>query len=162
MGENQYTISVNINTVNGFPGKKLTLRLGGNPFVKKDIDFIYWLNVVYVKKLGISLKEFCEKSEEERGKYTDPIWQWTEDGMTRHLKRRMEDAGMPSDGFGFPSLRAGFLESTILHGISSKDSMEGVLTKAAVWQPYSRIELGYFKNTTRATIITTDRKFCVF
>ena len=30
-GDNEYTITVNSNSVKGLPGKKLTLRLGGNP-----------------------------------------------------------------------------------------------------------------------------------
>ena len=104
MGVNEYTITVNINRVKGLPGKKLTLRLGENPYVKKDIG----------------LKEFCEKSEEECTSYTDGVWQWTEDGMTRHLKRQ-EDARIPSERFCFLSLRVCFRSS---HNISLANDRE--------------------------------------
>ena len=41
-----FTLSVNINKVKGHHGQKLTLLFAGNPRVKRDIDILYWLNIV--------------------------------------------------------------------------------------------------------------------
>ena len=52
--------------------------------------------------------------------------------MTYHLKKRMDDAGMPNKRFGFHSFRAGFIASAIIADRSTTDTMEGVLSKVGI------------------------------
>ena len=160
-GVGNFTLGVTLHHVKGNTGKAFCLTLGGNPNVRKDIDVIYWLNVHFINTVGIDLQAYTDlaPSEKDTERFSRPVWPWTEDGMTQHLKRRMAAAGFPTAHHGFHSLRAGFLASVILNNLNTTESMDGVLSKAAIvtgWQPYSRVELGYIKETTRAAIVTTD------
>ena len=79
--------------------------------------------------------------------------------MTTHLKKRMENAGLPSTGFGFHSCRSGFMACAFLANTSESQTLDGLVCKVAMltgWQPYSPVEFVYFKNTTKSHLITTD------
>ena len=160
MGEGCFTLGVNIRQVKGKQGQGILLTVGGgNPEIPNDVNILYWLNRVYTKFIGMSLECYSKLTKEEQMKYTDPVWPWSEDGMTQHLKYRMRMAGLPGKEFSFHSLRAGFLASILLHARNTTEGLDGVLSAAAIiagWTPYSEVELRYIKETTRAAIVTTD------
>ena len=157
----KYTVRVNLEQLKGKPGQVFELTLGGNPYERKDTDFLYWINRVFVESVGCSLPEYCNSDAAERklGKYTRKVWQMTEDCMTRHLKYRLEKAGFPTTQLGFHSLRAGFLACVVLQNLHTNGSLEGVISKSAMiagWPMFSRVQGGYFKRTTIAALVTTD------
>ena len=135
--------------------------------VKKDVDFIYWFNIHIQKIVGMNLKEWVtfmnkddlgiSKKKEELGEIY--VWPFSPDGMTRSIKSRMEQAGMPSSSFGFHSFRSGFLTNAILANTNRSQSLDGVLSKVATiagWLPYCSVEFSYIKNSARAHLICSD------
>ena len=160
-GGGKYTVRVYLEHVKGNSGKVFELSVGGNPDVRKDTDFLYWMNIVFLDRVGIGIRDYCDSNTVEKTskKFKEVVWGWNEDNMTQHLKSRLRNAGFPTKQLGFHSLRAGFLASVIMYNLQRDGSMDGVLTKSALvagWKAYSDVQDGYFKLATRALMVGSD------
>ena len=79
--------------------------------------------------------------------------------MTWAVKMAMTKVGFDPTNFGFHSFRAGFIANAIMANQRKSNTLDGTLSKVAIvtgWRPYSSVELGYIKNTTKANLCTTD------
>ena len=153
-------LGVNLVRLKSRPGEVFEITLAGYPDTYSPMDVLYWLNRYLKQSFGVSL-EILSSSQNTipPEKLNRKLWPLTTDSMREALKRKMEDAGLNSKGYGFHSFRSGFLAACLTVGSSKGLSLEDILIRSALlagWKPKGDVHIGYVKTDTRANLIATN------
>ena len=145
--------------IKGRPFANEPVTLAGVPNEKSSSNFIYWLNRHLINlKIG-TLEQVVRSNIDSKPLSTARLWPLSTDSMTMGLKRRMRQCGLDPTGYGFHSLRSGFMGSVLLNFKNSSSPMASAIDLAALvadWGSRSTAQEHYVKDHTKAALISTN------
>ena len=140
----------------GNPNYNHPVKLEGYLTRPHPLDAVYHLNRYLQQRFGLSLTDLVTETPHPYA--SKPLWPLARDAMRERLKKRLVQAGFPSDRWAFHSLRSGFICSALLTAGADQGRRTSVLETTAVvagWAVYGRAQRAYIKTVAQRSIVAS-------